>query len=515
MSNYLITLKLNELQTQVNTLKEVDGLTNPLVPEVNFDANSNDIINVGIMSCAEINAAGTITCEALDASTLQIPIINTGTLTAGTVVSTGGVSGLTGTFTNSLSTTDLTVYQDITSANVFTGDVTSNHVYADNLSSNSELPVYIQSTAQFNKGATVGVAETIGCSTSGQRYTISDVQINNANLLALTNQQTGGTNLSISSNIVNNKSMLTVRAVDGSNVGNIYDSYYNQPPSVVATSLAGILATSSDAGGGNITNLSNLTSTGDVTSNTLNVLSKSNIRSVGLPTNSGPGVSSNFCILKANGNPAIGPICPSFGFIAGSNPDPSLPAFYSCLNDNVVNPALAIVRVTNTTSSAINLTFSRCSATSPFYLALIFGYTLPSSSYFNTIELSYNNLTFNSTFSTTGVVKLNIVPVITNSASEFDANTTNAHAFSFQLPQTSPFSWTISNSNNVLLTNYILPVTSPKVYLAAYIDIGDSALPSVSPLPFTSIILDNAVITLSNSRLTNNPPVSFSPAVTF
>ena len=46
MSNFLINIRLNNLQAEIDLLKSVNGLTNPLTPGEDLNANSNNIVNV-------------------------------------------------------------------------------------------------------------------------------------------------------------------------------------------------------------------------------------------------------------------------------------------------------------------------------------------------------------------------------------------------------------------------------------------------------------------------------------
>jgi hypothetical protein len=83
MSTFLINVRLNNLQSEIDLLKSVDGLTNPLVPGVALDANSNNIINVGSLSG-----------DSVGASTLfaQTSITTDGTITAGSEITTQAVN---------------------------------------------------------------------------------------------------------------------------------------------------------------------------------------------------------------------------------------------------------------------------------------------------------------------------------------------------------------------------------------------------------------------------------------
>ena len=91
MANYLINLRLNNLQAEIDLLKSVDGLTNPLVPDVPLDANNNNIINVNELSCTAISGV-TMTAGAggFESSTGNLTL-NNGDIT----VSTGKISTTT------------------------------------------------------------------------------------------------------------------------------------------------------------------------------------------------------------------------------------------------------------------------------------------------------------------------------------------------------------------------------------------------------------------------------------
>lgn len=84
MANYLINLRLNNLQAEIDLLKSVDGLTNPLVPDVPLDANNNNIINVNELSGTAISGV-TMTAGAggFESSTGGLTL-NTGDITVST-----------------------------------------------------------------------------------------------------------------------------------------------------------------------------------------------------------------------------------------------------------------------------------------------------------------------------------------------------------------------------------------------------------------------------------------------
>ena len=104
----------------------------------------------------------------------------------------------------------------------------------------------------------MGAGTSMSCATSGDRFTITDVTVENVNYVSLANQQAGGLTLSVSSNVVDTKSMLTVVDNAGLHRGNIYDSYYNPPPSGGAATLAEVLANGSSAGNQKITDVEEL-----------------------------------------------------------------------------------------------------------------------------------------------------------------------------------------------------------------------------------------------------------------
>ena len=82
MSNFLINIRLNNLQAEIDLLKSVNGLTNPLTPGEDLNANSNNIVNVG-----------SLTGEALTGNTLfaNTSITCDGSITAGSELDTQAV----------------------------------------------------------------------------------------------------------------------------------------------------------------------------------------------------------------------------------------------------------------------------------------------------------------------------------------------------------------------------------------------------------------------------------------
>jgi hypothetical protein len=108
MSNFLINVRLNNLQSEIDLLKSVDGLTNPLVPGVNLDANSNNIVNVG-----------SLTGESVGANTLfaDTSITTDGTITAGSELDTQAVKTNTITVFN---TPAISLLAPVTSASDIT-----------------------------------------------------------------------------------------------------------------------------------------------------------------------------------------------------------------------------------------------------------------------------------------------------------------------------------------------------------------------------------------------------------
>ena len=136
-------------------------------------------------------------------------------------------------------------------------------INTDNIASNDATPIQVQSAIQFQEevaandlsvtNITIPSGGTISCSTAGDLFQISDVQVLKTDNVSFTNQQAGGLYLALSANVIDTKSMLTVCTNGGANRGNIYDSYYNPPPSVAANSLSAILANNNSAGGNDIT----------------------------------------------------------------------------------------------------------------------------------------------------------------------------------------------------------------------------------------------------------------------
>ena len=94
MSNYLITLKLNYLQSEIDLLKAVDGLTNPLTGDIDGNGHSitniNDILSDGMFETGSIRATTDI--QSLT-GTISGPIISGNTIEGGDITASGTVSG--------------------------------------------------------------------------------------------------------------------------------------------------------------------------------------------------------------------------------------------------------------------------------------------------------------------------------------------------------------------------------------------------------------------------------------
>ena len=94
MSNYLITLKLNYLQSEIDLLKAVDGLTNPLTGDIDGNGHSitniNDILSDGMFETGSIRATTDI--QSLT-GTISGPIISGDTIEGGDITASGTVSG--------------------------------------------------------------------------------------------------------------------------------------------------------------------------------------------------------------------------------------------------------------------------------------------------------------------------------------------------------------------------------------------------------------------------------------
>ena len=94
MSNYLITLKLNYLQSEIDLLKAVDGLTNPLTGDIDGNGHSitniNDILSDGMFETGSIRATTDIQSVT---GTISGPIISGDTIEGGDITASGTVSG--------------------------------------------------------------------------------------------------------------------------------------------------------------------------------------------------------------------------------------------------------------------------------------------------------------------------------------------------------------------------------------------------------------------------------------
>lgn len=378
MSNFLVNVRLNNLQTEIDLLKAVDGLTNPLSGPLNADSNN-------------ITSVGSLGCDSLDAAT---------------IIATGSIE-------------------------------------CDNL--------------------------------------------------VLPNQDAGGLTLSIQSSIVDTKSMLTVCTNGGANSGNIYDSYYNPPPTA---SLANILATSSNAGGGAITNLTNLTTTGSVSTPYLN-----------LPlTTANPNLLSDFLILKANNNPDFGPSAVSFAYKAGTNPDPTGLTF-SCFNDDTVNPVLAtvLVRPLRSDASRAEFPYYKIPGDSHYFYP-IYSFAVSPTVSFTNISMTIPSIYFE----TASGLNTNLatardwylMPALSNSLSGWvnDIDFEFSHHYKFTWPALTP-NYYFQASNLIITTQYTTPQTANCVWLSLYYDSGDD-----TPAPFPTIFAWNLIQTAGNSQfeLSNN-----------
>ena len=327
---------------------------------------------------------------------------------------------------------------------------------------------------------------------------ISDEYIQCRNLV-LPNQE-GGLNLSIQASVIDTKSMLTLCTEGGSNYAAIYDTYYNQPPTA---SLANILATSSNAGAGAITNLINLTTTGSVSTPYLN-----------LPlTTANPNLLSDFLILKANNNPAFGPSAVSFAYKAGTNPDPT-GLSYSCFNDNTVNPSLGTVSVTKNTvvsGDYSQFPYNNITGTS-YYWFPIWSWTIPEGISFNNVIATIPSITLSTAggigtilpFPRTFYLHASLTNSLSALANDFELGTSQFASIVYPSNVTS---YTRVLTNQYLVSQYNKPQRGNKVYLALFWDDGYPLPNPVVPITFSwsEIELASVEFTLSNSRLTSDP----------
>jgi len=309
MSNYLTQLKINNLQAELDAAILAQGFVTPMV--VDIDGNGKAIQNLGIISAAQgtlenvnagsITATGAVSAASLVLSTpLTVPGLVTQSIiapalaelnientTAGDRIfigyTTSGTKVYTGELHPDVVLTDsisCTLIEQTTNggdpagtfqAGIREGVVTADGIIAntigahDNPSITFTAPIVLAAGQVFTgldvnflsigNALYMGSATSMSCATTGDRFTITDVVIENVDYIALANQQAGGSTLSISSNVVETKPMLTVVDNAGINRGSIYDSYYNPPPSVAASTLTAILANGSSAGDQKITDV--------------------------------------------------------------------------------------------------------------------------------------------------------------------------------------------------------------------------------------------------------------------
>jgi hypothetical protein len=99
MSNYLITLKLNYLQSEIDLLKSVNGLTNPLSEDLNGGGHSitdiNDILSDGEIASGSIRTTGDI--QSLTGTVSGSSVTATGTVSGSSVTSSGNITASHGT----------------------------------------------------------------------------------------------------------------------------------------------------------------------------------------------------------------------------------------------------------------------------------------------------------------------------------------------------------------------------------------------------------------------------------
>lgn len=362
MSNYLITLKLNDLQSQVNTLAAVDGLTNPLVADTPLDANANNIENVGILTAAE--------------------------------VSTQSVESSTGDFSTSLRATSIIQYTGgFNQVSISGGGVSCLTVNTNNIAAGSSQPIQIQSSATCQQGVTIP-------------------------------------NVNLPLNIAN------------------------------------------------------------------------------------PSIPSDFLILKANTNSAIGPTVPCFGYVGGTNPNPTLPLYYSCLNDNTVNPALATVSVTKSiTISGEYSQFPYYNITgSSYYWFPIWSWTVPEGISFSNITATISSISLSTAggigtilpFSRTFYLQAGLTNSLSALYNDFELGTSQ---FTNIVYPSNVTSYTRVLTQQYLVSQYNKPQRGNKVYLALMWDEGYPLPNPIVPIIFSwsEITLNSIEFTLSNSRLTSDP----------
>ena len=238
-------------------------------------------------------------------------------------------------------------------------------------------------------------------------------------------------------------------------------------------------------------------------------------KNVNLPLNTTtPNTPSNFLIIKGNSDATIGPTVPCFGYIAGTNPDPTLPLSYSCFNDNTVNPALGTVSVTkNTVVSGDDSQFPYYNITgTSYYWFPIWSWTIPEGISFTNVIATIPSITL----STAGGIGT-ILPFprtfylhasLTNSLSalhnDFELGTSQFASIVYPSNVTS---YTRVLTNQYLVSQYNKPQRGNKVYLALFWDEGYPLPNPVVPITFTwsEIELASVEFTLSNSRLTSDP----------
>ena len=312
MSNYLTQLKINNLQAELDAAMLAQGFVTPMV--VNVDGNGKAIQNLGIISAAQgtlanVNAGSITTTGAVSAASLSLSTdltvpglktqsvfaptgteLNLDNTTAGERIFVGYASSGTKVYTGELhpqgvlaGSISCTQLEQTTNggdpAGTFQAGIREGVVTADGLIINTigahdnpsitfTSPIVLAAGQVFTgldvnflsigNALYMGSGTSMSCATAGDRFTITDVQIENTNYVALNNQQAGGLTLSVSANVVDTKSMLTVVDNTGTHRGNIYDSYYNPPPGGGATTLTEVLANGSSAGNQKITNVEEL-----------------------------------------------------------------------------------------------------------------------------------------------------------------------------------------------------------------------------------------------------------------
>ena len=312
MSNYLTQLKINNLQAELDAAILAQGFVTPMV--VDIDGNGKAIQNLGIISAAQgtlenVNAGSITTTGVVNAASLVLSTdltvpglksqsvfaptgteLNLDNTTAGESIFIGYASSGTKVYTGELhppavlaGSISCTQLEQTTNggdpvgtfqAGIREGVVTADGLIVntigahDNPSITFTAPIVLAAEQVFSgldvnflsvgNALYMGSGTSISCATAGDRYAITDVQLQNVDYVALNNQQAGGLYLALSANVIDNKSMLTVCTNGGANRGNIFDSYYNPPPSVAASTLTAVLANGSSAGNQKITDVEEL-----------------------------------------------------------------------------------------------------------------------------------------------------------------------------------------------------------------------------------------------------------------